>query len=468
MNDGQLNRRLIERNPWWREPERWELDDQDLRSLRGAPFEYQPVPLSGVQADGLYLLLGPRRVGKSVEIKRTIASLIRSGVDPRRITFLACDGLRQNDLVRSLHLGRNLSRTLTGARYWFLDEVTSVAGWSEIIKGERDATALRDDSVVLSGSSSRDLQESTVDFAGRRGEMLDTERILLPMGFRPFCAAIGLTGIPAPDPLRPRDVFSSKALLDEMMVYWPQLSDAWTTYLLVGGYPKAVRTYVETGAVASSFVRDLWDVVRGDAFRTFEMTDPETTALLGRLTLSLTSTINLSDVARDLGLADHRRVDARISALTRSFLGLRTYQDDGGRPRMDAMRKFYFTDPLLARLAHAVDDGYPEPDDSKVSEQQVAVALTRAIERERTGSVVGSTEVRFYRNDKSAAEVDFVGARVGTGVEGKYIDGSWRGDAKTLLAQGPGGIMVTRGVFDTSGDDAIAVPAGLYAWLIDG
>ena len=221
MNDGQLNRRLIERNPWGREPERWELDDQDLRSLRGAPFEYQPVPLSGVQADGLYLLLGPRRVGKSVEIKRTIASLIRSGVDPRRITFLACDGLRQNDLVRSLHLGRNLSRTLTGARYWFLDEVTSVAGWSEIIKGERDATALRDDSVVLSGSSSRDLQESTVDFAGRRGEMLDTERILLPMGFRPFCAAIGLTGIPAPEPLRPRDVFSSKALLDEMMCIGP-------------------------------------------------------------------------------------------------------------------------------------------------------------------------------------------------------------------------------------------------------
>ena len=74
MNDAQLARLLTERNSWWANPE-WERDDPDLRPLRATPFTYRPKPLRGITPGGLYLLLGPRRVGKTVELKRAVEAL---------------------------------------------------------------------------------------------------------------------------------------------------------------------------------------------------------------------------------------------------------------------------------------------------------------------------------------------------------------------------------------------------------
>lgn len=467
MNEGQLGRRLIEQNAWWQKPN-WEQDDPDLRAARAAPFGYRPDPLAGIAPDGLYLLLGPRRVGKSVEIKRAIASAIASGIDRRRVVYFSCDGMVAGDLGRAFRVGRNLSRTVEGPRYWFLDEVTSVTGWTQAIKDVRDSTPAREDCVVLTGSSSRDLQDSIIDFAGRHGDRTDTERLLLPMSFRSFCAAIGIAGVPTPPPVRPRDLFDAKPLLTEMEIYWPTLGDAWQNYLHIGGFPKAVRGFAETGSVPPAFIRDMWDVVRGEAFRSLQMGAPETSTLLARLARALTSTVNLSDLARDLDLRDGERVEARIKALTHAFLGFRIFKDDDGVPQVNAQRKFYFSDPLLARLAHLVDDGHPAPDESVLTEQQVGMAIARAIERERPGAFASGSEIRYWRNDNTGAEVDFVGTRVGLGIEGKYVDAGWRGEIRALLARGVGGICVTRSIPGFGHADAIAVPAGLFAWMIDG
>ncbi|HST41105.1 MAG TPA: hypothetical protein VLK58_16440 [Conexibacter sp.] len=81
MNEGQITRALTAGNAWWRDP-RWERDDRDLRRLAASPLDYDPAPLRDVEPDGLYVLRGPRRVGKSVEVKRAIAALLRDGVDP--------------------------------------------------------------------------------------------------------------------------------------------------------------------------------------------------------------------------------------------------------------------------------------------------------------------------------------------------------------------------------------------------
>lgn len=467
MNEGQLSRRLIEQNTWWSRAD-WDHDDPELRTVRTAPFEYRPKPLTGIAPDGLYLLLGPRRVGKSVELKRAVASLVSSGVEPRRIVFFSCDGMSAGDLGRAFRVGRNLSRTIAGPRYWLVDEVTSVPGWTQAIKDQRDSTALREDCVVLTGSSNRDLQDSVWDFAGRHGDALDTERSLLPMPFRAFCAAIGLDRVPTPEPLRPRDLFDAKAGLIDMELHWPTLADAWQNYLRIGGFPRAVRGFVETGSVPGAFVRDLWDVVRGEAFRSLQMSGPEAAALLARLAKSLTSTVNLSDAARDLDLRDNERVEARIKALIQAFLGFRIFKDVDGVPQVGAQRKLYFSDPLLARLAHLIENGYPEPDESALTEQQVGMALARAIEREQPGAFAGASELRYWRNDSTGAEIDYVGRRIGLGVEAKYVDASWRGASKTLLARGRGGICVTRSILAVDHEDAIAIPAGLFAWMIDG
>jgi uncharacterized protein len=121
----------------------------------------------------LYVLRGPRRVGKSLEVKRAISRLIHSGVEPHSVIYFACDGLGRGDLQRLVSAGRGvLTRRLEGERYWFLDDITSVLGWPEAIKWLRDNTAFGGDCVVLTGSSARDLADAQKQLAGRLGRRL--------------------------------------------------------------------------------------------------------------------------------------------------------------------------------------------------------------------------------------------------------------------------------------------------------
>lgn len=330
-----------------------------------------------------------------------------------------------------------------------------------MLKDERDTTALRDDCIVLTGSSSMGLQEGIADLAGRHGTAaVAQERLLLPMTFRAFCDATGVPGATtAVTPMRPRDVFASTQTIEGSQLSWPALADAWEDYLRIGGFPRAVIDYVTTGDVQRRFIQDLWDVVRGEAFRTMRSTPPEVLALLGRLTANLTTPVNLSSLARDVGLANSRAADGRITDLVSAFLGFRCYQDHEGRPNMSAQRKFYFMDPLLARLAHLVEEAYAEPDASVLSEQQLALAPHRALERERPGASIELTEIRYWVNRTSRTEIDFVGSRLGRGFESKYVDRAWRGESRTLAARGQGGVVATRSVLALDESHRRSAPA---------
>lgn len=44
-------------------------DDRDLSAAAAARFNYEPAILDDLQPDGMYILFGPRRVGKSVQLK---------------------------------------------------------------------------------------------------------------------------------------------------------------------------------------------------------------------------------------------------------------------------------------------------------------------------------------------------------------------------------------------------------------
>ena len=65
-------RSMLALTGWWDKPRSWVLADRDLRQAARAPFDYSARVLDDLRPGGLYLLRGPRRVGKSVEVKKTI------------------------------------------------------------------------------------------------------------------------------------------------------------------------------------------------------------------------------------------------------------------------------------------------------------------------------------------------------------------------------------------------------------
>lgn len=471
MNDGQPRRLLTDRCPWWR-GERWQRDDADLREAGEAPFAYEPGPLTELRAGGLYTLRGPRRIGKSVEVKRAIASAIAGGANPRLVFFCACDGLTAQDLRRLIAVGQADTATLAGDRHWFLDEVTAVPGWAAAIKELRDGDpTFRAARVVLSGSSARDLREATKALAGRRGDVADSDRLLLPMSFRAFCRATGDFAELPVDALRPADLIGAggEAAVTDLSPFFAELDRAWQSYLRIGGFPRAVRDFVESADVSEGFAQALWDVLAGDAFQSTGMSEGEVATFVERLARGLASPLNASAVARDIGLSDHHRVDDRLKALGFALMAWRCHRANGRLPNLRAQEKVYFVDPLLAQLPHLRDARRSYPEESRLSEQQLGLALLRAVGGGGPGLLLEATAV-MYERTSSGAEIDFVGPDLGIAFEGKYVDGPWRRAASSVRARG-GGVFATRTVLDLSDgrkEDAVwAIPAGMLAWLLD-
>ncbi|WP_129667889.1 AAA family ATPase [Phytoactinopolyspora endophytica] len=146
MRDDALKDFLRQHNPWWRaaatgsDPTAWVASDRALSPRAAYDLGYRSAVLEDVAhaalGDGLYLLRGPRRVGKSVALKDLIAELCaRSDVDPWQPIYLPADTLTAHDLRRAIALATDLTRAAGGApRAWIIDEITAVDGWTAEIK----------------------------------------------------------------------------------------------------------------------------------------------------------------------------------------------------------------------------------------------------------------------------------------------------------------------------------------------
>ena len=454
-----------EANLWWRDPQGWSARDRDLREAREAPYRYTSGAVSYLTPGGLYVLRGPRRVGKSVEVKQAIESLIGDGVDPRRIVHMSVDGWNTGDLGRLVRAARSLLPH-DGRRYWFIDEITSITdGWPHRIKWLRDNDPwFRDDTVVLTGSSSSDLSESIGILAGRRGRIMDADRVLLPMGFRTF---VELTrGAEAPSAamtLRVGDL--TKARLTEAtyaLAPWLQvLVDDWDTYLWVGGFHRAVTAYMRSREADEQFRHELFDIVDRDALRRASWSRTKTGAFLHRVTKGLSSLTNQSSIAGDLGVAPPT-VKSRIADLCAAFILWPCHRANRLRPQPRSQQKLYFTDPAYTRLVPG-----QAPDFSVLFEQQLGMALLRSIEAQRPGSYLDFDRILHHRSP-SRAEIDFVGPDLGeVAIESKYVDGRWRSPARTIDASRWRGIIATRTVLDLENPELMAVPTSMLAWLLD-
>ncbi|MFI5003847.1 MAG: ATP-binding protein [Solirubrobacterales bacterium] len=471
MNDAEFHRQLVNNCSWWRKPHGWELDDPDLRGIRDSRLDYEPEVLKDIVPDGLYVLRGPRRVGKSVEIKRAIAELIHSGVQPRQIIHFACDGLRPRELRQVERVGRDQATAgVEGPRYWFLDEITAVQGWPSEIKWLRDNTTMRRDCVVLTGSSSLDLEEARNELAGRRGDAGRSDRLLLPMSFRSFFGQLHHDAPPSIPIISAKDFLGREReeAVFELQPWLDQLASAWEVYCRCGGFPAAVEAQIAQGEVSRGFVNDLWDVISGDAMRRGNFNATQTLALVLAIGKGLSSFTNMSNLGRELGV-DHTTAARRVRDLVENYLAWPCHQRGAhGLPRLGAQSKYYFIDPLLARLAHLRVDRLPEPDTSAVSEQQIGLHLIRGAIQGDPGVYAAFSSVMCARN-ASRKEVDFVGPTLGgLGFEGKYSDiGLERESATVRSICGGQGVMASRTLIGrASRGDVVFIPSSFVAYLL--
>jgi uncharacterized protein len=469
MIPSEIDAELINANPWWRDPHGWESSDVQLRAAARSPLGYDPRPLRDLTPGGLYILRGPRRVGKSTAMKQLIAERLRGGAAPRAILHVSVEGRGEQDLVEILRRGAD--RWLlgeSGQRLWVIDEITGVEGaWPEQIKRLRDNhPSFSADTVIFTGSSSAKFDEARKLLAGRR-RAERSDRTLFQMGFVEVARALGWE-LPDPPNLRVAQLGNDErmeAIVADYLPWVPTLSEAWDQYLRVGGYPQAVAAeLLNPGEQDVTLTETLWDVIYGDAFAGASLTHTQTQSVLRSLASSLGSLLSVHALAGDAGLHPST-ADNRLDALRRAFIAFPVHREQGLAPKPRAQSKWYFTDPLLARLASDLGAG-TSPDVTAIAEQQIALALLRSLEEESPGAAMRHDRLLYYRSS-TGAEIDFVSAAFpNTCVESKFVDRGWGRAFQTIAASGRStGVVATRSGLNRH-DGGWALPAGLVAFLL--
>jgi len=468
---GRLAQELSASNPWWRKAD-WATNDPDLQDVGDSSLAYASPVLRDLTPGCLHILRGPRRVGKTVAVKQKISELLAAGAPPTSIVRVATDGWAAKDL-RTMVQNTALPPVPDGhQRTWFLDEVSAVTGaWDQQIKWLRDNdTAFRRATVVLTGSDASALTSAGGALAGRRGDGVDLDRTLLPIGFRTFVSLVrpgAAPDVPALGIHQLRGPTARDAYL-AALPWLGELVSAWELYLQYGGFPRAVASALVGEPIPASFVDDVFNVIAGDAFKTSQLSRNTEMALLERLWAAMASPANVSKIGADVDVSA-AVVTRHIDYLRHAFLlwSCPRRSDSGWTAVQRSQEKLYAVDPIVARLAHLRNVERADVDPTVLTEMQLGMAIRRRVLRENRDAQ--NDEFLFHVRTPARKEIDFVSPHLsGTAVEGKYTeDGSWRREAATVIASQWDGVLCTRNVLDVGANGAWAVPAGMFAYLVD-
>ncbi len=301
----QVRRRLATENPWWREPH-----GVSSFFLQWTPRPYLDLFLPLLVQRSIrraVVLMGPRRVGKTVLIHHSIQRLLAQGVAPQRILYVSVDN--------PLYLGLSLERLLdlfeetTSTDYTseecfvFFDEVQYLRDWEKHLKVLVDSfPALR---CVASGSAAAALRlKSDESGAGRF-----TDFLLPPLTFSEYLSLLGESGLVEVK----GETFEAPDI--------EALNQRFVHYLNFGGYPEVVLT-PEIQADPGRFVKnDIIDkVLLRDLPSLYGIRDvQELNSLFTTLAFNTAHEISLEQLARKSGVAKNT-IKRYVDYLEAAFL----------------------------------------------------------------------------------------------------------------------------------------------------
>lgn len=355
--------------------------DKDLLQLKQGHLSYKPQPilLSELQPDTVWTLRGPRRVGKTVTLKLLVADLIeKRGVPPRNIIWTSVETIRAMSQLEE-HLDQILKNK--EIEYLFIDEITSVIGWQNVIKKIRDRGRLTKCCLLLTGSSSFDLKAGSERMAGRKGVFTSTDRVLLPMSFKDF----------------------SSQFKEER----PSAQD----YMLSGGFPFRVNEFLKQKKLKKIFDTDfglsIFDDVYFYEFGRRRLDRNIALEILFRISQLQTSATSYNTLAKNIN-SKPDTIKKYLDALGDAFLLSTIYSYDSSKSRVALKKdkKWIWVDPALSRLAKFLGQG-EAPTEASLSEHLVGVHLLRQFELRLFEGLSAPRNV-FTWKSASGKEVDYL------------------------------------------------------------
>lgn len=455
-----LSPAFIADNPWWKDARQIDADP-DLQRLAEASVRFEhPIPFQ-LDVDAVYTLRGPRQVGKSTLLKRLIRTLLTDQrVAPRQILYTDVEGAGIGTVAR---LRTALTGYLTWARsavgvdariYLLLDEITGVKDWGTVVRTLYREGALKNVTIIATGSHALDLARGGEMAPGRRGErnVEHPDWILMPLGFRDYVIAhdaqlgAALHSVDVTVPARAYEA------AQELQLYSAPLRALFDRYLLTGGYPHAMSEEQTAGRITAGVYSIYREAIIGQMRRAGHNAGPFREVVSWAADHRLGQEFSWHDVsgATDIGSKDTAR--RYIEDAERLFLWHVLYRGQSATDTARALKspkKLYPADPFTWHVLASWAAGERDPWAGAMA--RLGNATTRGVLVE---TVAGDHFLRgygpfalYHRRDKGQGASEEIDLMLRRGSVQAYLEIKYRAritvaDRRSLSKYG-GGILAT-------------------------
>jgi predicted AAA+ superfamily ATPase len=356
---------ITEQNPWWSQGKDFVRYDPRLTRAKPIFFERKQIPL---EKENIYILRGPRQVGKTTYLKDLVRKLIEKGIPPRDILYLSLDFFTSRRELRNAITYFLESRRDAPQTFFLMDEITSLEDWNLELKYMADQGILQRGTILATGSSTARLKEKGERLPGRGLE--GNEHYIKPLSFREFIRQSVPTDLIASsgelrhtlDRLKSvlptctldlsSDIEAMKKEIEKILPFKKELGYLFRLYLVTGGTPGVINHYFSNrflqekdtleSAIAEIFIRD----VLGDFSRLHKqeiITRQILKAILGRYA----SRYSFSTLAADIQKT-HVTTIEYLEFMEESFISFVQYAYDFNTKDIKAKgdKKIYFFDPF--------------------------------------------------------------------------------------------------------------------------
>ena len=445
--------RLREQNKWWDSPDALRADFH-LRAVADAPFSISHPAKTKINLtqDRLYILRGPRQVGKTTLLKRLIKRLITAeGVDPRSVFYFAFDiaGLRDAQDVKDAVVSYiNWARSvfLNKNRLWLLlDEVTYTPDWSIGIKAVYDLGLLNRCTILATGSSALDLRRGGERLPGRRGLFPDQNDIdVTPMPFRSLLSCLHPDiSIRTITEFSPEDVFEKAR---SASYFQSEIRRSFNNYILTGGYPLSVIDLATRGEITQGTYVTYQQALLGDITKAGKH-EARLRELIGAILTKDAEPITWQILQQMTSIGSHNTVEDYIRTLEALYVVAIVHQVrslGGTEISFRKRKKLYFIDPFQCHCLGGWSAGYSTYFDFAQRTAEDPLRISRVVEGITAAHLMQYfSKVAFWRNN---AEIDFIcigDATVKMFAELKY-QSQITSDDKKGLKKVKGGLLLTR------------------------
>jgi predicted AAA+ superfamily ATPase len=334
----QVIHRLRFENPWWQAPH---AIPAFYRSMRPRAYFNLFAPLAmDTSVRRAMVLMGPRRVGKTVMLFQVIQQLIDQGVNPERLCYVSVEHPMFNGLGLEELLA--LCRVATASAedepiYVFFDEIQYLKDWEVHLKSLVDSYPQV--KCVVSGSAAAALRLKSIESGAGRF----TDFLLPPLTFHEYLELLGKSElIDQEGGESGRGTFTSPDI--------HALNDAFLHYLNFGGYPEAIFSPTIQSDPGRFIRSDIIDkVLLRDLPELYGIHDiQELNSLFTLLAFNTAGELALEGLSQRSGVAKNT-IKKYIEYLEAAFLLRRVHRIDHHGKRFERERTFkiYLTNPSI-------------------------------------------------------------------------------------------------------------------------